>query len=125
MMRQTIAIVLLASLGETAGAQPPVIGGTQPPGPGVNQPAPVIIQIPTSKPPVGYYKSGHVLVGADGYYPFDSGDYLLGGTDGLARFRGQFVMVPTGAPAVTDNGGYWGHGGSWGNGTRHRLFHRR
>jgi hypothetical protein len=118
MKRYAIAVVLLAALGRTAGAQPPVLVET-PPRPVVTPP--VIIQIPASKPPVGFYKSGHVLVGADGYYPFDSGDYLLGGTDGLARFRGHFVMVPAAAPVVVETG-YWGHTGF---GLKHRLFHRR
>jgi hypothetical protein len=33
------------------------------------------------------------VVGAYGFYPYDTGDWLLGGTDGLTRQSGSFTMV--------------------------------
>lgn len=47
------------------------------------------------------YKSGGQILGRDGIYPYDSGEYLLGGADGLTRYGGSFTMeLPGGAPAL-------------------------
>jgi hypothetical protein len=73
--------------------------------------SPAIAQPPAahyeSRPPqVSYgphlpiYKSGGQILGRDGIYPYDSGEYLLSGTDGLARFSGGFTMELPGAPGV-------------------------
>jgi hypothetical protein len=86
-------------------------------------------------PGLGFYKSGGVLVGSQGYYPYDTGAFLLGGTDGLARYTGFFAMVYPSAP-----GGEFGAFGpdpmgpgvcapgspasGHGHGTRHGLFRR-
>jgi hypothetical protein len=71
-----------------------------------------------------------VLVGADGHYPFDTGAYLLGGFEGLARYYGSFVMVPgevahsavSSAPPVVEAAPIvFAPAGS----PRGRFFHRR
>lgn len=112
-MTRFIAAVVLVSLAAARGeAQPvpiappgpgarPVPVPVVPPGPGarlaptpVPMRAPIVIPVTSAKPPAGYYKSGGVLVGADGYYPFDTGPYLLGGFEGLTRYSGTYVMVP-------------------------------
>jgi hypothetical protein len=91
-------------------------------------PAPIVIPITSAKPPAGYYKSGGVLVGADGYYPFDTGAYLLGGFDGLTRYSGTYYMVAPaaamplqGAPPIEPVPLYAAPAGP----TRGRLFHHR
>jgi hypothetical protein len=91
MARYAVPIVLLVLFAPLTSAQPIPSGPPLAPAPG-----PVIIPIPTVKPPYGYYKSGGLLVGADGYLPFDTGPYLLGGYEGLTRYSGSFVMVPPG-----------------------------
>lgn len=72
-------------------------------------PAPVSAQYPVAhKPAVGapqvsygshipIFKSGGQILGRDGIYPYDSGEYLLGGVDGLARYHGGFTMELPGA----------------------------
>jgi hypothetical protein len=64
----------------------------------------------TGNPGLGFYKSGNVLVGSNGYYPYDTGDYALAGFAGLARQSGFFTMVGPGgfygpAPFGTGNDG--------------------
>lgn len=136
MKRYAIAVVLLALLGTFASAQvPPPIGkpqplpGTAPPGPGGPAPKPgtasIVIPVTAVKPPQGFYKSGGVLVGADGYFPFDTGDYLLGGTQGLTRSTGLFYMIPSASngsayagPTVEASASVYATG-------RHRFFHRQ
>lgn len=96
MTRYVVAFVLLAFAAHAANAQPvlPVIPPSTP------KPAPTVIEITGAKPAIGYYKSGGVIVGADGYYPFDTGAYLLGGYEGLARSTGTYVMVPQGSSSA-------------------------
>ena len=77
---------------------PPLPGPTPTPGP------------PITTPGAGFYRSGGVHIGA-GVYPYDSGNYLLAGTQGFARSTGTFEMVP---PA----GGMYGPAGP-----RCSLFH--
>lgn len=67
-------------------------------------PAPMNAQPPVApKPAVGspqvsygshipIFTSGGQILGRDGIYPYDSGEYLLGGVDGLTRYRGGFTM---------------------------------
>ena len=148
MTRFTAAVVLVA-LGAARGeAQPaPIV----PPGPGAKQsplpvvplgpgakmvpvpapvPAPIVIPVTSARPPAGYYKSGGVLVGADGYYPFDTGAFLLGGFEGLARYHGTYVMVPGAiahppAPAAPVGVEPIPIEPAPASGHRGRLFHRR
>jgi hypothetical protein len=126
MTRFILAAALVAVIASRSDAQPTPIA---PPTPAAT-PAPIVIPVPVVKPPEGYYKSGNVLVGADGYYPFDTGRYLLGGFDGLARYHGTYYMVSPGAataqqtPAqsvVEPSPSY----ASPVNGHRGRFFHRR
>jgi len=56
-------------------------------------PSPVLIQVPSGKPMIGFYKELAVLIGTDGRYPFDSGEYNLAGFGGNARIYGQFVIT--------------------------------
>jgi len=56
--------------------------------------------VPPGTPPgpaIPFHKSGGVVVGAYGFYPYDTGAWLLGGTDGLTRQSGSFTMVFPGA----------------------------
>jgi hypothetical protein len=100
MTRFAIAAAIVTLSAACSEAQPVPLA---PPGPGGGKapapaptPAPIVIPVTSAKPPSGYYKSGGVLVGADGYYPFDTGHYLLGGFDGLTRSSGTYFMVPSG-----------------------------
>jgi hypothetical protein len=85
-----LAFVLLTSA--PALAQPPV-----------SDPAPAATRS-YHAPAIPIYKSGGLIFGRDGIYPYDSGEYLLSGTEGLARYRGGFAMELPGdslpAPAV-------------------------
>ena len=47
------------------------------------------------------YRSGGTILGRDGIYPYDSGEYLLGGLDGLTRYSGGFTMELPSAPGAT------------------------
>ena len=40
-----------------------------------------------------FHKHGGVVVGAYGFYPYDTGTWLLGGAEGVARQGGSFTMV--------------------------------
>jgi hypothetical protein len=105
MKRYAIALVLSAVFGLPAFAQAPATRVASPlavgPPPDI-APHQTVVPGPTPTPgtPVlntgefGYYKSGGVLVGGNGYFPYDSGMYLLPGTDGLARSKGFYMMVP-------------------------------
>ena len=105
MKRYAIAAMLLAVFGASVSAQP---GPSPPlPPPGLNTPLPPILVLPPGPPPsnvryapptipagpaIPFYKSGNVLVGADGYYPYDTGLYLLADTQ-VARYGGYFTMA--------------------------------
>jgi hypothetical protein len=54
---------------------------------------PRLIQVPAGKPLVGFYKMDGLLVGADGRYPFDTGEYNLAGFAGNARIYGTFTVT--------------------------------
>ena len=104
-----VAALLTALLGSSASAQFPAVVGSPPPvvagpsfGPFSGQPfgAPVYSQYGYITN--GYYKSGGVFVGGTGTLPFDSGYYLLGGTEGFARVAGSYRMVPQ--PGLPGNG---------------------
>ncbi len=90
-----IATALTVILGACAAAQSPPTGipATSPPVVGL----PVYSAAPVYSPygyiTNGYFKSGGVFVGGTGSLPFDSGYYLLGGTDGLARVAGSYRLV--------------------------------
>ena len=97
MTRFLLAAVLVAALGSAAGAQQPV------PAP---QPfPPVAVQLPLTPPPLGpaipFHKSGGLVVGVYGLYPYDTGYWLLGDTQGVTRQSGAFTMVyPDVVPAA-------------------------
>jgi hypothetical protein len=127
MTRFATAAVLVSVLASRGDGQSVPIS---PPGPGAaTPPTPLVIPITSAKPPSGFYKSGGVLVGADGYFPFDTGHYLLGGFDGLTRYSGTFVMVPPGyssMPSPTSSAPVIaGDPAPVIAGHRGRLFHRR
>lgn len=106
MTRPALALALTALLASTSLAQQPVLRGpvvgSSPGGfgPPPSVPHQVILPGPTPTPglPVntpgqeGFYKSGGILVGNNGHFPYDTGAYLLGGTDGLARSLGFYRM---------------------------------
>lgn len=120
MTRLALAAALVATLGPAAGAQPiPTVNPPAAAAPAVPAPpaAPVVLDspgVPVPPPPAMYrpnvyvppgarpgpaiplHKSGGVVVGAYGFYPYDTGDWLLGGNEGVTRQSGSFTMV---APA--------------------------
>ncbi len=135
MKRFVIAAVLVAALGLSAGAQQPdpppntSTGVTAPPLPPLAPP--VAVQPSVVAPPLGasapnvfvppgtppgpaipFYKSGGVVVGVYGYYPYDTGAWLLGGTDGTTRQSGAFTMVfpETAGVVVGGSRGSYFHG---------------
>lgn len=63
--------------------------------PPVGAPAPNVFVPPGTPagPAIPFAKSGGLVVGVYGYYPYDTGAWLLGGTDGLTRQSGAFTMV--------------------------------
>ena len=82
MKRYAIALgftLVFASLGL---AQPPQI---------INIPTPTSSGV-TFPAPYGPYRQGGVLPNGTAYFGFDSGDYLLGGFDGMIRHTGYFYM---------------------------------
>lgn len=117
MTRLALAAVLVAALGSAAGAQPiPAVNPPGPPAPAVPAP-PAVVEapaVPVPPPPavyrpnvyvppaarpgpaIPYHKSGGVVVGAYGFYPYDTGDWLLGGNEGVTRQSGSFTMVAPG-----------------------------
>ncbi|AMV27766.1 hypothetical protein VT84_25415 [Gemmata sp. SH-PL17] len=116
MKRFVTAAVMVAALGLSAGAQPPPPQKptTPPPpappvgvyptlvAPAIGSPAPNVF-VPPGTPPgpaIPFYKSGGLAVGVYGLYPYDSGHWLLGGTDGTTRQSGAFTMVFPEAPAT-------------------------
>lgn len=107
-----------AQVSPPIGVPTPMPGGTTAP----KTPSPNVIGVSAVPPPQGFYKSGGVLVGADGYFPFDTGDYLLGGTQGLTRSTGFFYMIPTGSASGAS---YSGPAISSFPTGHFRFFHRR
>lgn len=108
MKRFVLAAMIAAALGAPAPAQP--VPGLGVPPYTVPYPPPPPTAVPVPNPPpvppaptyvgppgpsVVFQKSGGTLVGLYGYYPFDTGNYLLG--DGVvSRQAGFFTMVYTG-----------------------------
>lgn len=103
----TAAVLLFTAL-SARGQSPAAAPTPAPTGPLANVPVAPVTGIPSAGVPLyspygyivnGYYKSGGVFVGGAGTLPFDSGYYLLGGTDGLARVAGSYrLVVPFGTP---------------------------
>jgi hypothetical protein len=94
MKRFVIAAVLVAALGTSAGAQPvPDMIPPIPPPPAIYHPD---VYVPPGARPgsaIPFHKSGGVVAGAYGFYPYDSGEWLLGDTMGSTRQSGSFTMV--------------------------------
>lgn len=103
MKRYLMAAIVLTAFGTHAAAQTPQPPIAPPPGGMLPAPKPVLAPpsfAPLTLPaagPNGFVVSGGRVIGADGNYPFDSGMYLLGGTD-IARVTGTFRMVSPGTP---------------------------
>jgi opacity protein-like surface antigen len=102
MRRFLIAAALAAALGPPAAAQPvPEMTPPIPPPPAVYKPN---VYVPPGTPPgpaIPFHKSTGVVVGAYGLYPYDTGEWLLGGTEGFSRQSGSFTMVYPGLPVGT------------------------
>ena len=113
MTRLVFAAVLVAALGPVAGAQPiPVVNPPAAPAPAMIVPEAPALPVPPPPavyhpsvfvppgarpgPAIPFHKSGGVVVGAYGFYPYDTGDWLLGGNEGLTRQSGSFTMVGPG-----------------------------
>lgn len=74
-------------------------------------------QVVGGRPETGTYSARPIVVDGVRYYPYDTGDYALGGFAGLARFRGYFVILsPDGAPFGSESVG----DGDANYGPRHR-----
>ncbi len=109
MTRFAIAAILAATLCPVASAQPDPVTISPPvavvplaPTPLFGlPPAPNVFVRPGTPPgpAIPFYKSGGVAVGVYGYYPFDTGEWLLGGTEGQTRQSGSFTMVYPDLPA--------------------------
>jgi hypothetical protein len=120
MKRFVIAAVLAAALGTSAGAQPvpemPIPVPPLPPPPAVYHPD---VYVPPGAQPgsaIPFHKSGGVVVGAYGFYPYDTGEWLLGDVQGTTRQSGSFTMVYPGVfPAPATKKHYLG---------KHGLFSR-
>jgi hypothetical protein len=84
-------------------------------------PAPTYVGPPG--PAIPFQKSGGTLVGLYGYYPYDTGNYLLG--DGVvSRQAGFFTMVYPGGnfpPPAAGGDALPAYTPSY---SKHRLFHR-
>jgi hypothetical protein len=66
--------------------------------------------VPSGKPLRGFYKMDAILVGADGRFPFDTGEYNLAGFAGNARLYGTFeITIPPPADVDPENAPvyYW------------------
>lgn len=108
MTRLALATALVAILGATAGAQPtpPAVPAAPavvdapavpvPPPPAVYRPNVYVPPAARPGPAIPFHKSGGVVVGAYGFYPYDTGDWLLGGNEGVTRQSGSFTMVAPG-----------------------------
>jgi hypothetical protein len=82
MQRYAIALGFTIVFASLSWAQPPQITSIPTPtSSGVTFPA-----------PYGPYRQGGVLADGTPYLGFDSGEYLLGGFDGLIRHTGYFYM---------------------------------
>jgi hypothetical protein len=114
MNRYALAAIFLGMIGSSAVAQTPISGATPPWSPPSPQsppqpiypppPSPGVIRVPSGQPMVGYYKMDALLVGADGFYPYDTGEYNLAGLQGNARSFGTFVItLPSPADADPHN----------------------
>lgn len=132
MKRLLIATAMVAALAATATAQQPA---TAPPTPMPPATAAPLIGAPTSpaapaigapvypapaRPALTYTRSGGYVIGADGLYPYHTGEWLLGGTQGLTSYGGHFTME---FPATPDYG-YAPRGSHFGNRTRPGIFRR-
>jgi hypothetical protein len=147
MKRFVFAALAAAALGAPAPAQPVPVRPLPAPGLGLGiGPPPVPLYavapptaVPVPNPPpvppaptyvgppgpaVVFQKSGGTLVGLYGYYPYDTGNYLLG--DGVvSRQAGFFTMVypggnfPPAASAGNDSPPTYAP-----SHFKHRLFHR-
>jgi hypothetical protein len=125
MKRFVLATALVVVFGSAAFAQPlpNLIPVTMPPtAVPVPHPDPVP-PIPTYAGPPGpaipYFKSGGRVVGTDGYYPYDTGLYLLAGT-AVSRQAGYFTMVFPNGNAVGNDAP---PAASAAPQKKHRLFH--
>jgi hypothetical protein len=115
MSRLLAAFVVVVIAGSVIAQPPPAFG------PPPAMPSQPVLQGPPPTPggPVtafgsGFYRSGGIFIGANGYLPYDTGTYLLAGTDGLARSTGVFMMSQ---PAGTEAAPYEGK-------NRCRIFRR-
>jgi hypothetical protein len=109
MNRYALVAFMLAVLGTPAMAQVPISGAIPPWSPPSPIPpalpvppmpptllvpsAPTIIHVPAGKPLVGFAKTYGEMVGVDGYYPFDTGEYNLAAYAGNTRSFGTFVIT--------------------------------
>jgi hypothetical protein len=103
MIRLTLTFAALATLSMPGYGQNPLVNPVPtPPPPSAVQPPyplyppkqpPAVIAVPAGHPMAGFYKTGNLLVGADGNFPFDTGEWVLGGFDGLTRSTGTFSIT--------------------------------
>jgi hypothetical protein len=123
MTRFALAAVLVAALGGAAGAQPTPPPNQNPdPIPNPNPVPPLPTYVGPPGPGVPIFKSGGTVVGTEGYFPYDTGNWLLGGVQPATRQSGWYTMVypgggavPAYGPAVAPARGHFG---------KHGLFRR-
>jgi hypothetical protein len=121
MTRSLLALVVLATVGiSSVLGQPTPSYPTPHPNPG---PPPATYNGPPG-PAIPIYKSGGVVTGTNGYYTYDTGDWLLGG-GAVTRQNGFFTMVYPGTGPVIVGEVYPLVPSSSGHRFRkHGLFHR-
>ena len=106
MTRFLLAAVLVAALGTSVGAQlvsqptpqptpamPEPVQPIPPPPPALYQPDVYIPPGARPGPAIPYHKMGGTVAGAYGFYPYDSGDWLLAENFGTTRQSGSFTMM--------------------------------
>lgn len=128
MNRYLLVAVTIAAISSSALAQPtpypvPTVPTTPVP---VPHPDPVPPQPTYNGPPgpaIPFAKSGGRIVGMWGYYPYDTGLYLLGET-GVSRQAGYFTMVYPNGNNAAANGEGAAPTGSEAPCTKRRLFRR-
>jgi hypothetical protein len=116
MTRFLFAAVLVAALGSSAVAADPVPQMPEPVQPVLPPPPPPAlyhpdVYVPPGAPPgpaIPFHKSGGIVVGAYGFYPYDTGHWLLAEGYGTTRQSGAFTMVYPGVfPASAAPRTHW------------------
>ena len=111
MKRYLFALVVAVASVSAAAAQPPVI------------PAPPLTPVEPPRPP--FPPARWNFHPTPGIFYYDSGEYLLGGVQGLSRSTGMFTMQGPGGATFSSFGPYNGAGAAGSCATCGRRHHWR